>query len=102
MNIPKTKYEIMSILKDASDVPEVLRLEGPCTLKANRINKYYSTEIYNIISWITIEFERIQIGIIIFQIIVLIIHKGIHGVNIYPSTGCCHQHQCQYPLKKII
>ena len=60
MNLPKTKYGVRSILKYASDVHKVLRLECPVTIKGTRIYQDCSTLICNVLSLITLEFETLQ------------------------------------------
>ena len=49
LNIPMTESGAKSILKDASYVPNVLRLEGPGTLKALSIYQDCCTAIHNVL-----------------------------------------------------
>ena len=49
MNYPKTESGVRSILKDMSDVPWVLRIEGSGTLRALIIYQDFSAVIFNVI-----------------------------------------------------
>ena len=69
MNLPTTTSGIRSIIKDAIDVPKMIRHEGPDTLKAPRTNQNFSTYICNIFTWITLRFQTIQPGNTLLQII---------------------------------
>ena len=63
------KSGIISILKDASDVSKILRLEGSGTLKAIHTNQDCIPEIFKIIPCIHIEFETIKMSNSILQMI---------------------------------
>ena len=50
MYIPQTEYGVITILKYASDVTYVIRLEGPGTLNALILYQYFCTAICNVLS----------------------------------------------------
>ena len=72
LNKPKKKYGDIIIFKDAINIPELFILEGSSTIKALRIYQDYSTEIFNVIPMITIEFDTIKIVNILILIIIQI------------------------------
>ena len=98
----KKKYAIISMIKYESYVTKVLRLEGPGTMKSHIINQDYSTNIFIILYWLTIEIETIKMGNSLLQIILLIREKVINDGVMYTRTCYYQRNQCQYfPKKKI-
>ena len=85
-----------------SDIAKVLRFEGPGTHNVLNINQYFITEICNIISWVTIYFNGIQMVHSILQINIWMGDKYSNDFNIYLRSGCYQRHQCWYILKNII
>ena len=51
----------MSILKDAGNIYEVIRIKGSVTIKVLSMNQYFVTAIWNISLHVTVEFETLQI-----------------------------------------
>ena len=93
---------VRSVLKDASDVLYVLKLEIPGTFKALSIYQDLCTEKCNVIPWINFYFDTLHVGKSIIQIVLRVGKKCSHDVDEDLSSGCCKRHQCQYLLKKII
>ena len=91
-----------SILKDASDLPYMIRLECPGTVKALIFYQYFSAAICNILHWITLEFETLHMGKSLLQRITLIIDKYSHGGDKSLMFGLFQCHQCEYLMKKSI
>ena len=60
LNISMKTFRIISCLKDASDVSEVVVFQVFRTPMVIIIKKYHITENYNIISWTTLELNYIQ------------------------------------------
>ena len=102
LNIPQTESGFRNIIKDMSDLPKVLRLEGPHTLKALSIYQDFCIEICNFLPWINFEFETIYVSKSLFQSIIIIGETCSHGVDKYLRSGFSQRHQCQYLLKKMI
>ena len=93
MNDLKSKYSVRIILKKLSDIG---------THNVLNINQYLIIEICNIISWVTIYFNGIQIINSILQKSIWKGDKYSHDFNIYLRSGWCQHHQCWYILKNII
>ena len=102
MSFPEMESRIISIFKDVSDVSKLLGLKGSGTIKALRIYQYFSTSIFDILPWLSLEFDTLQMVKIIFQNITGNINNGNHGGNIDRRSSCCQRHQYQYLLNKII
>ena len=89
LNLPKTESRVRIILTFASDVPQVIRLEGPGTLKAISIYQYFSTAICYILPWINFDLETLHVGKCLLQSITIIREEFIHGDNKDLRYGCC-------------
>ena len=61
LNRPKIKLGIRSNFMDASCIYKMLRLKGTSTLKALSIDQYCITSICNILPWVSLELETLQI-----------------------------------------
>ena len=69
INHPREKNVVRGILKYASDMSKVLRLEVPVNIKALSINQYCSTTICNVIPWVTIGIYALKMVNSLLQII---------------------------------
>ena len=49
LNHPKAESRVIIILRDAINIPKVMRPEGPGDLKSHIFNQYFITVIYNIL-----------------------------------------------------
>ena len=94
LNLPKNKYLIIIILKDASGIAKFLRLQVPGNFNDISIYQGCSTTICNVLTSIYFQSETIKTVQSILQSIIGIVNKGIHGNDIDLSSGCCQQHQC--------
>ena len=102
LNSPKTESEVRSILKDKFDVLFVLMIECPITLKDISIYQDCSSENWNVLTWITIEFEVLHVVKSLPQSIILIGEKCGHVGDKYIRSGCCQWHQFKYVLNNSI
>ena len=87
MSHPYMESIIISILKYANDIANVLGLKGYSTIKALSIYQYCIAEICDILPWTILEFETLHVLQSPHQIITRIGKNSNHGGDIDLGPG---------------
>ena len=102
LSFPEMESRIRIILKYVIDIAKVLGIKGSVTIKVLSIYQYYSTEFFNILHQMILEFDKIQMVQSILQRSTIIGKNYSYGGNVYLRSSFYQQHQFWYLLKKSI